>query len=80
MDYLLRHGAVREDITIIRVPGAFELPIVASKAAKAGKSDAIICMSTVIHETSMGLPCAEQGTAGTGRCGRGHGRRERCGR
>ena len=38
VDYLLRHGAVREDITIIRVPGAFELPIVASKAAKAGKS------------------------------------------
>lgn len=49
VDYLLRHGAVREDITIIRVPGAFELPIVASKAAKAGKSDAIICVGAVIR-------------------------------
>ncbi|MDO4767481.1 MAG: 6,7-dimethyl-8-ribityllumazine synthase [Pseudomonadota bacterium] len=49
VDYLLRHGAAREDITIIRVPGAFELPIVASKAAKAGKSDAIICVGAVIR-------------------------------
>ena len=49
VDYLLRHGAVREDITIIRVPGAFELPILASKAAKAGKSDAIICVGAVIR-------------------------------
>lgn len=49
VDYLLRHGAAREDITIIRVPGAFELPIVASKAAQAGKSDAIICVGAVIR-------------------------------
>lgn len=49
VDYLLRHGAALEDITIIRVPGAFELPIVASKAAQAGKSDAIICVGAVIR-------------------------------
>lgn len=49
VDYLLRHGAAREDITIIRVPEAFELPIVASKAAQAGKSDAIICVGAVIR-------------------------------
>lgn len=49
VDYLLRHGAVREDITIVRVPGAFEMPIVASKVARAGKSDAIICVGAVIR-------------------------------
>lgn len=49
LDYLLRHGAVRENITLIRVPGAFEMPLVAQKVAKSGMADAIICVGAVIR-------------------------------
>ena len=49
VDYLLRHGAVRENITLIRVPGAFEMPLVAQKVARSGKADAIVCVGAVIR-------------------------------
>ena len=49
VDYLLRHGATRENITLIRVPGAFEMPLVAQKVAKRGKADAIICVGAGIR-------------------------------
>jgi 6,7-dimethyl-8-ribityllumazine synthase len=49
VDYLLRHGADRENITIVRVPGAFEMPLVAKKVAEAGNSDAVICVGAVIR-------------------------------
>ena len=49
VDYLVRHGATRENITLIRVPGAFEMPLVAQKAAKSGTADAIICVGAVIR-------------------------------
>ena len=34
VDCLLRHGAVEEDVTVFRVPGAWEIPLVASRAAR----------------------------------------------
>jgi 6,7-dimethyl-8-ribityllumazine synthase len=49
VDYLLRHGADRENITLIRVPGAFEMPLVAQKVARSGKADAIVCLGAVIR-------------------------------
>ncbi len=49
VDYLLRHGATRENLTLIRVPGAFEMPLVAQKVARSGKADAIICVGAVIR-------------------------------
>ncbi len=49
MDALLRHGASSENITIYRVPGAFEIPLIAKKTAKTGKYDAIICLAAVIR-------------------------------
>jgi 6,7-dimethyl-8-ribityllumazine synthase len=50
LDTLERHGEVNtDDITIIRVPGAYELPIVAKKAAASGKFDAIIALGAVIR-------------------------------
>lgn len=49
VDYLVRHGATRENITLVRVPGAFEMPIVAQKVARSGKADAIICLGAVIR-------------------------------
>ena len=49
LDALLRHGALEEDINIIRVPGSFEIPMVARKMALKGTYNAIICLGTVIR-------------------------------
>lgn len=49
VDYLVRHGADREDLTIIRVPGAFEMPIVAKKIADSKKYDGIVAVGAVIR-------------------------------
>jgi 6,7-dimethyl-8-ribityllumazine synthase len=48
-DALLRHDAEEDGIDIIRVPGAFEIPMVAAKAAKSGKYDAVICIGCVVR-------------------------------
>jgi 6,7-dimethyl-8-ribityllumazine synthase len=48
-DALLRHGANSEDLDIIRVPGAFEIPLGAKKAAACGRYDAVICLGAVIR-------------------------------
>ena len=49
VDYLTRHGAAREDMDIVRVPGAYEMPLVAQKLAKAGKYDGVVCLGCVIR-------------------------------
>ncbi|MCI5498354.1 MAG: 6,7-dimethyl-8-ribityllumazine synthase [Clostridiales bacterium] len=49
MDGLTRHGVAEEDIYLAWVPGAFEIPLVASKLAKSGKYDAVICLGAVIR-------------------------------
>lgn len=49
IDSLLRHGASREDIQIVRVPGAFEIPMTAKKMAATGHYDALICLGAVIR-------------------------------
>jgi len=49
VDALVRHGAKEDDITVIRVPGAFEIPLVAKKAAQSGRHDAVIALGTVIR-------------------------------
>ena len=48
-DTLLRHGVRPEDIDLAWVPGAFEIPLVASKMAKSGKYDAVIALGAVIR-------------------------------
>ncbi|HBE9436845.1 6,7-dimethyl-8-ribityllumazine synthase [Clostridioides difficile] len=48
-DCLLRHDVSTENIEIVWVPGAFEIPLVAQKMAKSGKYDAIICLGCVIR-------------------------------
>lgn len=48
-DMLLRHGAIDNDVTIVWVPGAFEISTVAQKMAKAKSYDALICLGTVIR-------------------------------
>lgn len=49
IDALLRHGASREDLQIVRVPGAFEIPMTAKKMAATGRYDALICLGAVIR-------------------------------
>ena len=49
VDYLLRHGAEREDLTLVRVPGAFEMPLAAKKLAKSGSYSAVICLGAVVR-------------------------------
>jgi 6,7-dimethyl-8-ribityllumazine synthase len=49
VDYLLRHGAERENMTIVRIPGSFEMPVVASKLANRGEFDAVVCLGAVIR-------------------------------
>ena len=48
-DGLLRHDVKDEDIDLALVPGAFEIPLIASKMAKSGKYDAVICLGAVIR-------------------------------
>ncbi|HKI51086.1 MAG TPA: 6,7-dimethyl-8-ribityllumazine synthase [Geothermobacteraceae bacterium] len=49
MDTLLRHGASDKDIHLVRVPGAFEIPLIAKKMAATAKYDALICLGAVIR-------------------------------
>lgn len=48
IDELKRHGVAAENIDIVKVPGAFEIPVVAHKVAKSGKYNAIITLGAVI--------------------------------
>lgn len=49
LDTLLRSGALDEDIDVARVPGAFEIPLIAKKMAASHKYDAVICLGVVIR-------------------------------
>ena len=49
VDALVRHGAKEEDIDVIKVPGAFEIPLTAKKVASKGSYNALICLGTVIR-------------------------------
>jgi len=49
IDALVRHGAKKEDIHLVKAPGAFELPIVVQKLAASKKYDAIIALGAVIR-------------------------------
>ncbi len=49
MDGLLRHDVKEKDIHVAWVPGAFEIPLIASKMAKSKKYDAVICLGAVIR-------------------------------
>ena len=61
LDALRRHGVSEESIQIAWVPGAFEMPLIASKMADSGKYDAIICLGAVIRgsTTHYDYVCSE---------------------
>jgi 6,7-dimethyl-8-ribityllumazine synthase len=49
MEGLKSHGGESADITVIRVPGAFEIPLLADRMAASGKYDALVCLGAVIR-------------------------------
>lgn len=49
LDTLRRHGADEDGIAVAKVPGAFEIPIVAQEMANSGEYDAVICLGAVIR-------------------------------
>ena len=61
VDGLVRHGVDEGNVTLAWVPGAFEIPVAAKKAASSGKYDAVICLGAVIRgsTTHYEMVCAE---------------------
>jgi 6,7-dimethyl-8-ribityllumazine synthase len=49
MDALVRHGAAKESIDLVLVPGSFEMPLAAKDCASSGRYDAVICVSAIIR-------------------------------
>ena len=49
VDALIRHGVDEDNITVVRVPGAFEIPLAAQAVAEKGDVDAIIALGAVIR-------------------------------
>ena len=49
VDTLTRHGAAEDHITVVKVPGAFELPQTAQRLAKSRQFDAVVCLGCVIR-------------------------------
>lgn len=61
LDTLKRHDVEDDDIHVAWVPGAFEIPLIASKMAHSGKYDAVICLGAVIRgsTTHYDYVCSE---------------------
>ena len=49
IDTLLKHGVKEDEISVVWVPGSFEIPMVAKKMAASKKQDALICLGTIIR-------------------------------
>jgi len=49
VDCLERHGAAGDDLTVYRVPGAWEIPLVAGRLAESGRFDAVICLGALVR-------------------------------
>lgn len=73
MDCLQRHGASEKDITVVRVPGSWEIPVFARRLAATGKFQAVIGLGTLIrgetahfdliaHQVARGLASASEET------------------
>src|SRR5579859_7752577 len=74
LDALVRHGGASENVVVVRVPGAWELPAVARRLAASGEVDAVIALGAVIRgatphfdyvagESTKGLAAAAHGSS-----------------
>jgi len=71
---LLRHGARAEDLSVVWVPGAWELPVVLDRLAASGEVDALVALGCVVRgETTHFDYVAGEGSNGTAAVARTHG-------
>ncbi|HUL84162.1 MAG TPA: 6,7-dimethyl-8-ribityllumazine synthase [Actinomycetota bacterium] len=71
---LARHGVADDDVTVVWVPGAFEIPLTAESLARSGDHDAIICLGAVIRgETAHFDLVANEAARGIAEVGRSTG-------
>jgi 6,7-dimethyl-8-ribityllumazine synthase len=61
MEGLKSHGGEEDDITVVRVPGAFEIPLLAERMAASGKYDALVCLGAVIRGYAAFRICIGRG-------------------
>jgi 6,7-dimethyl-8-ribityllumazine synthase len=74
IDALVRHGAADKNIELVRVPGAFEMPVVASRLARSGRYQGVIALGAVIEgDTAHFEFVAGQCAAGLARVAHDHG-------
>ena len=70
LDTLRRHGSDDDHLTVVRVPGSFEIPLMADRLAKIGKYAAVICLGAVIQgDTTHHEHINQQVAAGIGQAG-----------
>ncbi len=73
VDALRRHGVAAEDILLVRVPGALEIPLALEELASAGEVDGLVALGAVIRgETSHYDYVCAQASAGIARVGADH--------
>ena len=63
VDAFVRHGGSEQDLTLVRVPGAYELPVVARALAKAKKYDAIVALGAVVQGATVHAALINETTA-----------------
>ncbi len=69
-DCLLRHGATEDDIEVFRVPGSYELALVARRVAESGSFDAVVCLGAILRgQTSHFDFVAGEAARGVARAG-----------
>ena len=70
LDALKRYGVDEDSVLVAKVPGAFELPLVARRLASSGGYDAVVCLGAVIRgETGHYDQVADQASAGIAKAG-----------
>ena len=63
LDALGRHGADMDGVTVVRCPGAYEVPLLAKKLAASGSYDAVICLAVVIRGATYHFELVASGIA-----------------
>lgn len=63
LDCFRRHGGSDEDVAVVKVPGAFEIPLIAKKLAMSGNYDAVVCLGTVIRGATAHFDFVASGAA-----------------